>query len=464
MSGAYSYDCLQDMFLIFILLLIFFLYCLYRQRRAFKQLLWKDPVTHRNNINWFRREADIKVKNMPDGYYAVAALNIRNFKLINDMFGKKEGDDTLRYISGSIASELNRDEIFSRAMVDLFFMLIRNTGEENINIRLKELVDRINSFNEGSELPYYLAIDRGVAFIDGKNTDVEEARDRAYYALKTAKDSYEGQCFFYSQALGERLREEKELTNLMISSLKNRDFKVYLQPKIRLKDGMVAGAEALIRWIHPQRGFLYPGDFIPVAEKNGFIMNLDLFVFEEVCALLEKWERTGKISYPISVNLSRRHFRILDFLDNYRRIRDNYDVPDKKIELEVTETVMFSDREIVDAKSVIEEIHRMGFLCSLDDFGFGFSSLGLLRDLKVDTLKLDRMFFKENARDSRAEYIVETIIALSKRLNIHTVAEGVEYMWQTEFLKSAGCDMVQGYVYAKPMPVEEFEKWAERIG
>ena len=201
-----------------------------------------------------------------------------------------------------------------------------------------------------------------------------------------------------------------------------------------------------------------PVEFIPLFEKTGDICKLDLYVFEQVCSLIHKWMAEGRNIFPISVNLSRHHFKRDDFLDKFEQIRRSYQIPDRVIEMELTESIIFDSGEIKNVKNVIQKMHELGFLCSLDDFGFGFSSLGLLKEFDVDTVKLDRYFFVEESQQ-RAEDVVESIINLLQKLKIGTVAEGIESEKQAEFLKRIHCDLVQGYVFSKPLPISEFEEW-----
>lgn len=252
---------------------------------------------------------------------------------------------------------------------------------------------------------------------------------------------------------------EKEIENKMQDALKNHEFEVYLQPKVELKGETIAGAEALVRWNDPEYGLISPAEFIPIFEKNGFIVNLDLYMFEQVCGLLQSWIEKGYEPVPVSVNLSHVHLKNPDFLKEFRAIFQKYKLPPKLLEIELTETLVFENLDLL--VKVIDQFHEIGFDCSLDDFGSGYSSLNILKDVPVDTLKLDRGFFGSNQqKNDRGGYIVESIIELAKKLKMQTVSEGVETKEQVAFLKKANCDMVQGYVFAKPVPIVDFEKAA----
>ena len=328
--------------------------------------------------------------------------------------------------------------------------------EDAVIARLEEIRADVNAFNAQRETPYYLTLLAGAYLVQEPGLDITVMQDRADAARKS-KPAENGRCAFYDAGITARMHLEKELVNLLDSSLANRDFKVYYQPKVRLRDGQVASAEALVRWQHPQKGFIYPSDFIPVFERSGDICRLDLYVFEEVCAMLAGRLAQGAPVFPVAVNLSRRHFQTTDFLQRFADIRDQYQIPGGLIELELTESIFFTVGDILNVKEAIRRMHELGFLCSLDDFGAGFSSLGLLKSFMVDSVKLDRSFFLDDSQ--RAHDVVESIVELARKLGIETVAEGIEAPEQVDFLRSIGCDLVQGYVYARPMPAEELEAW-----
>ena len=211
-----------------------------------------------------------------------------------------------------------------------------------------------------------------------------------------------------------------------------------------------------MRWIHPERGVIYPSDFIQLFEKTDHICELDLYVFEEVCKLIHRWLQEGRELLPISVNLSRVHFRNLNFLRAFSALKEKYEVPDNIIEFELTESIFFDDQQRELVKSAVQEMHKYGFHCSLDDFGVGYSALALLKDFDVDAIKLDRQFFMDmDGRKARS--VIEGFLSLARKLNVKTVAEGIETKDQVDYLKEADCDMVQGYVFYKPMPAREFE-------
>ncbi len=261
-------------------------------------------------------------------------------------------------------------------------------------------------------------------------------------------------CVFYDDLDRVQMLKEKKMENTMEQALANGEFIVYLQPKINLAKSEIVGAEALVRWNSPKDGLISPGEFIPFFEKNGFIVKLDLYVFDCVCRLLKDWNARGIKAVPISVNLSRNHLSDPQFLERFEAIQKKYGVASSLLEFELTETVVFENLELL--KNVIEQIHAAGFQCSMDDFGSGYSSLNVLKEIPVDILKLDGVFFDKEG-DPRGNDVVESAIELARKLGMKTVAEGVETFSQVEFLKNAACDMVQGYVFSKPLSIENFE-------
>lgn len=202
-------------------------------------------------------------------------------------------------------------------------------------------------------------------------------------------------------------------------------------------------------------GMIFPNEFIPLFEKNGFIVELDLYMFEQVCKLVEKWNKKGYRKIPVSVNMSRGHFSVPGFFDQYKEILKRYDVPEESIEIELTESLFYNEMSML--KDLIDQIHEVGMLCSIDDFGSGYSSLNMLKDVEVDALKLDRVFFTDVEDNKRSKSVINSVLNLAQDLDLRTISEGVEVRSQVDYLKQVSCDYIQGYVFAKPMPVAEFE-------
>lgn len=441
---------------LFLLLILLILRSTGKKNAEIARIAYTDSITGGFTSARFELELEHLKKHFHP--FAFISMDIRKFKLINDSFGSAKGNRVLKHVFDTVSRYLKDGEFISRISSDTFNLVLNTTNQSEIRQRLEEITNAANAFNDNLEFPYFLPVDYGIYMTDDRNFDVITIRDRSNSARKTNKHKGDQRlctCVFYNDLELLHMQREKEIENSMEHALENNEFVIYLQPKVSLNSSKIAGAEALVRWNSPDKGLIPPGDFIPFFEKNGFITRLDLYVFESVCKLLRKWIDLGINPMPISVNLSRNHLQQPDFLVKFKNIQDKYDIPPELLELELTETIVFENLEAL--KQVISEIHRLGFRCSMDDFGSGYSSLAVLKEVPVDILKLDRTFFdKEN--DPRGNDVVETVIELAKKLGMTTVAEGVETIPQVDFLRTTECDIVQGFVFSRPVPVNEFEK------
>ena len=444
---------------LFLFLLIFTLYR--HSQRQLERLAYVDGVTGGLSRAKFELEAGRLLAASPPGTYALVSVDIQKFKLINDAFGSADGNRALKHVHDTMVLCLRRQELAARLSADTFNLLLFNTSREEIAARLERIAERVNAYNDGLEKKYYMPLSAGVYLVNDPALDFITIQDRANVARKKNRRLGAARlsaCTFYSDVERRRLLREKEIDNRMAAALAGGEFIVYLQPKVSLESGRVTGAEALVRWQDPEKGLIPPDEFIPVLEQNGFITRLDLYVFEQVCALLRRWIGEGRAPIPVSVNLSRVHLDNPGFLADYQAVLEKYAVPPALIEMELTETLVLEDVERV--VQVIGQIHALGCRCALDDFGSGYSSLNALREIPADVLKLDKAFFDESAADRRSERVVESVIELARKLDMETVSEGVEKPEQVEFLRRARCDMVQGYVFSRPVPVEQFEALA----
>ncbi|MGI5954670.1 bifunctional diguanylate cyclase/phosphodiesterase [Dysosmobacter sp.] len=425
-----------------------------KNQKKLSQLAFCDELTGGMNDTSFRMTAQHYMKEQ-EGQYVLVSMDIQDFKMINQVYGTQEGNRTLRYVYRTLLSQLRSDEPMARNCGDVFFFLLKNRDKTMICTRLLKIYEAVNKFNQELKEPYYLELYFGIYQPESGDEPLADMQEKANIARKHKKGDDRYRYNFYDEEVQKRNIREKELMGMVDYSLRNGDFLIYLQPKVQLENNRVAGAEALIRWKHPELGMLSPVMFIPPAERYRLISKLDLFVFEEVCRTLARWKAEGRELLPISVNLSRQNMDTPNFLDDYRKLCKKYDVNPNLIEFELTETILFEDPQGI--KCFIDEMHASGFQCSLDDFGTGFSALGLLNDLDVDAIKLDQSFFRGKNDTRRGRYIVESILRLAAQLHIRTVAEGIDELRQVEYLRQAACDMIQGFYFFKPMPVEEFE-------
>ncbi len=449
-----------------VLLMVFIVLALFLLQRSYYRQMEKaafcDRLTGGMNNAAFQLHCEQALLNAQPGSCCAALLNIKNFKLINERFTSQRGDQVLQCIMEIISERTRSCGFAARADADNFFLFLHEGSPDNINALIADIQDRawraVKHINPEDGVPYRFVLQPGVYIIDDPGLEITVIQDRAKTACRSRLPSEDGVCKYYDAAITRRLAHEQELNGLFETSLENHDFQVYFQPKVFVKDGSVGGAEALVRWIHPQRGTIYPSDFIPLFENNGNICRLDLYIFEEVCRLLRRRLDCGFFPLPVSVNLSRQHFRRSDCLKPFADIAQRYEIPRGLIELELTESILFDDQSIEQMKQHIRDMHSFGFLCSLDDFGSGYSSLGLLMEFDVDVIKLDRRFFTDVSREKTRE-VIRSVIELSHTIGAVTVAEGIETMEQLNFIREAGCDLVQGYIYAKPMPAPMFEQW-----
>ncbi|HAU5190520.1 TPA: GGDEF domain-containing protein [Clostridioides difficile] len=423
-----------------------------------ENIAYLDSITNGINSTKFSILVKPLILESPDSTYMMVAINIKDFKLINDCFGSKKGNLTLKHLYNVLYKNIDENEEFvCRHDADLFYLLIKNRPVLEALELLYKIEADINYFNKNRENPYFLRISAGIYTIENHNEDLITIQDHANTARKSFNKAHQSDFSFYSDIERKRLISEKEISNLMEKALENKEFFMCLQPKIDIKSGKISGAESLVRWKNSEKGIIYPSDFIPLFEKSGFICKLDLYILEETCKLISKWIKEGKEVLRISVNVSRQHLNDKLFLEKYKLICNKYNVPTYLIDLELTESIFLENPEAVD---IIDDIHSNGFKCSIDDFGFGYSSLGILKDFKVDIIKLDRSFFVSKNNIDRGKVVIKSIIELSKRLGMKVTAEGIEKLEQVEFLKNVGCDYIQGYVFSKPLLISDFEDFA----
>lgn len=448
-------------FILLTLLLVFLFVPWYYQRalQHIKSVAFTDPLTGGYNDLAFRTEAEELLAKDVDSKYVVIYLNIHNFKLFNERFGVKSGDELLCQIYRILKNELLGNELLSRYSGDHFFLLLNFSDEGKIIQRLQNMLHNIEEQLSSQFSFDHIGFEQGACVIANRSTNLRIITDHAKIASSYQTDN--DVCRFYDDDLEKRLEREHTLDANFQQALINHEFQLYIQPKVYPKTNTVEEGEVLVRWQHPEFGLLHPGEFIPLFEHNRKICDLDFYMFEETCKLMNKWQKKGK-RMILSVNLSRAHLLAsnLSFIDRLKEIKESYHIPDHQIELELTESLLLSRQDIPLIKAMINRIREAGFLCSIDDFGFGYSSLTILKDLNVNTVKLDRQFFIDESEKSWI--LVEHLIQLIHKLEMTVVGEGIESITQVQKLQTAGCNLIQGYFYAKPMPVCDFENWSAK--
>lgn len=439
-------------------LFILIIFCFAVSQKVIKQRLWRiayiDTVTGGANRSKFELDAkELVRKGTP---YVLAYGNIRQFKMFNDRFGKEEADGILKTVHMTIEDMLDKEECCARLTADNFAILMKNISTRANYERLERLSVRCAVLESKTGQPYGVQFRFGVYYLESSEEDVTQMLDKAHMALKDAANT-DVICYLYQPEMMEKLHWETVLKDRIPRALEEKEFCIYLQPSVRIKDGVIFGAEALVRWVAPDEGMIFPDEFIPLAERCGFIRDIDLYVFAEVCQTICRWIEEGQTPVIISFNLSRAQLRNPNFLDSYKEILEKYPAPPCYLEFEFTETLMYENMDLLNRAA--DEIREMGCKCAIDDFGNGYSSLGLLSKLQADTLKLDRSFFlAAEDEKQRGHRVIESVIHLAQELGMSTIAEGVESLDQVEMLKTFGCDLVQGYVFSKPLPVQQFEQ------
>lgn len=430
------------------------------QLTAFNQLKYiaeYDTLTDIYNKHKFYEEASQILKNYPDTEFVMVRLDVDRFSLINSFYGNLEGDRLLRYIAKHVRKMAHRfpPYAYARIEADVFAMLLSRPGEALLDLLIKEGISTIKAFNTG----YDISASFGIYVIEDHSMPADIILDRATLAAKRVKGNSLISHAYYSDEIRRAVETEQRITNEMNSALAGEQFTIFLQPKYSLQTNAPVGAEALVRWIQPQRGVVSPGEFIPVFEKNGFITKLDYCVWEQTCRLLRKWIDEGRPLLPISVNVSRVNLYNPKLVENICDLVEKYNIPSNLINLELTESA-YTDNPTV-MQETMEKLQQKGFVIMMDDFGTGYSSLNILKDIAVDVLKIDMRFLSKSRIAGRGESIIASIVRMSKWLKIPTVAEGVETLEQVEFLRSIGCEYVQGFYFAKPLPVGDCEKLFE---
>lgn len=418
-----------------------------------------DTVTGCNNRESFFIHAEEIIRSNPNQEYDIICTDIEDLKLINKKYGLQTGDKLLKFIPISIERFPNPDTLclIGRIGSDSFAVLRKKVKMHS----QKELTELYTEIFKDAPVKNVI-VKYGVYHITDSNLDVTFMCDCAKMAISSIKRKYGVIYAVYDDSMKEKLEKDHLLVECMEHALANSEFKMYLQPKHDANTSDLAGAEALVRWIHPEFGLIPPNDFIPLFEKNGFVSKVDYYIWTEACALLAKWIDEKKKVIPISVNVSRIDFVTYNLPEVICNLVDSYKIPHELLHLEITESAYADDqKKIIDD---VSNLRKLGFLIEMDDFGSGYSSLNMLAELPIDILKLNMRFLqgKTNVVNNKKMIVVNFILSLSKWLHNPTIAEGVETKEELEMLKSLGCTLIQGYYFSKPISVVDFEKYMEK--
>ncbi|MBO4404786.1 MAG: EAL domain-containing protein [Treponema sp.] len=427
-----------------------------------------DDITPLHTYNRFKRNVSKKLRRARPNEYIILSLNINGFGFINDSIGFENGNHLLCEIANFFISQGKKGEKYCRFYADNFIFFIKNPGlypliEDRV-YRMTQMPEKVTAL-----LPnhYKLTFSSSVYYITNpSNSDITGMITKANLALNIYRNTFlTHRTIEYTDEMEAENNWNMKVTINMNRALENEEFEVYFQPKFRFADEFIVGAEALIRWNNPEEGLLLPGKFIPLFEHNGFIEKIDIYVFKKVCEFLDRWNKSGKdgtCPFPltISFNLSRFHLYDPELLGKLTDIVHSYDIAPSRIEIELTESIVFDNQKRL--VQVMQKLKEAGFLISVDDFGSGYSSLNLLKDIPADVIKLDKEFLSKAGTTPREAIIIESVIEMAKKLHMTTVAEGIETKNQSELLRNIGCDIAQGFFYAKPMPTEAYYEFLKR--
>lgn len=434
---------------------------IYRSNHNLIKSAWYDPLTGAYNMAKFEYETAGIIENTYE--YSLAAMNIRQFKFINEIFGTRAADLLLCHMKSVIADNITENEYYCRNSEDMFYLLLRDTDRDRIKERIGKMIQEISRYAICNNRDYRILLYCGVVIgtdVEDEEPSVKKSMTHVRFALDTARQSLKNNIWFYDTRLHEDEKLQNYVESHMNQALDNHEFKLYLQPKVNLSTGRTSGAEALVRWIAEEGRIIYPGQFIPVFEANGFCVNLDMYMLEEVCRQIRKWIDDGLTPVPVSVNQSKLLFYEADYIANLKSLLDKYQIPAELISLEILEGL--ASENVNELNKRIGRLREIGFKISLDDFGSGYSSMNTLASLEIDELKFDRGFLL-GLKDSGEEYerqiiIMNEIVELTKKLKISTVVEGVETKENEELVRALGCEYGQGYYYSMPMSASEFSE------
>ena len=439
-----------------ILFVLAVLYITRRHNVQLRQVAYHDRLTGAYNRYKFFQLLDQRRKKPTE--YAVAVINIRKFKYINELFGADRSNQLLKDICAVLKRHMEQGEFFCRDTADTFVLCLNTSDHDTVRKRLEvifaALKDCEKSVHHTYPVSYYVGCATTEDCADKNNN--EELMSHVMLALHYAKQSQQATISFYDAKIHEKEMLQNYIENHMEQALEHGEFQMFLQPKIDLRQKCLSSAEALVRWMVDGKQLIFPDQFIPIFEHNGFCIQLDYYMVEQACKQIRAWMDAGLSPLPISVNQTKLLLYEEDYVERICDITRRYEVPSRYITLEILESLALENPERVSAR--IDRLHSYGFRISMDDFGSGYSSLTTLSQIPIDELKLDRSFLiqGDQSTEHNRRKILEIVIEVAKRLHISTVAEGIETEGHEQLVREMGCDYGQGYYYSRPIPAAEF--------
>lgn len=428
-----------------------FRYIRSEQKKVF-ELAYVDDLTRAPNENAFKEKATELLADNPETPYMIICFDIMNFRYINEGYGHLKADMLLRDITSALRESYSFNETFGRLSADRFVGLV--VDDDRMTERWDFISERITKSTEEIGMKYPVKFKTGIYYIRDKKEPISDMIDKANLARKSVDASARNLEAEYREQLMEETRKQERVESRMHEALDNGEFVPYLQPKWNMTTDHISGAEALVRWIDSSGNIIQPGDFIPVFERNGFIEQVDFYMLDKICKYIRQMIDEGREVYPVSINQSRYLLYDPNYIMKVQEIMLKYKVPKGLIELEITETVFFNEKERM--LEVMRNLKEFNMNLSIDDFGSGYSSLNLLRDIPFDVLKIDRGFLDESAQSESGKWILRKIVEMAEGLNLKVICEGVETHEQVDMLLDIGCLYAQGFLYSRPIPIEEF--------
>lgn len=424
----------------------------------------KDELTGLDGYEEFLKKLEEEIPKIGNYRIIVVCSDIKHFKYINDTYGYKRGDTLLKEFAHRMTTD-NPCLICAARVYSDNIVMASKVHSDMSNDELRNAVNDVNLALESEFREKFL--DRRLKFCTGisiidkndRRLDAETTVANANLARKAAKGMEEDCCVLFDSRMIERIKREMEITSYLSKAIEKGEFKIFFQPKIETKSHEIIGAEALVRWQRPDGKFIFPDEFIPLIERSGQIVELDYFVYREVFRFIANRLAKGRKAVPVSMNVSRVHLAKMGILSYVQSLFHEYQVPSDLVEFELTESIYIDNSRR--ALELINGLHGLGAKVSMDDFGSGYSSLNLLSRLPIDTIKLDKVFLKEEHLQENDRIIISCVVDMAKRLHITSLCEGVETLEQSDYLSEIGCEIQQGYYFSKPIPQDEFEEFVD---
>ena len=448
MSSVLVYCIVVSWIAVFVVLSI--RHAMKEKNKQLEEALYVDPLTGGRSYEKFRMDCKKRLQRQQDKKAAFVFLDIDNFNLVATLYGHEESVDTIRRVYAMIHNCVGENGIIGRNSSDQFCLMYFYDEIETFENSIQNFVKLLH---DNAKFENMLRPSMGIYMIEDHNEGIYDMMNKARTAHETIKQNEDSIIAYYDAGFRDMKYQDKHMEDEMEEALRRHEFVPYLQPKYNAETGVICGAEALIRWITPEGKLIPPGRFIPLAENNGFVRNLDREMFVMVCQLQKSLLERGHTPVPISVNVSRQLLYDKNFADDYCAYIKELDIPVDLVELEITESALFEDINLF--RSTLEKLRDFGFRILMDDFGTGYSSLMMLHTVPIDIMKLDKSFIDDYA-DEKGSSIIQCVLNLAKMLKLPVVAEGVETEEQYIYLKNSGCDVIQGYYFSKPVPEEEF--------